>query len=200
MPKPEDRKGLTAQSWQENPSCVCTEDCTAIISAGDRGCQFVASGRVFQPRKRQCCWRDDMAASPDHRHGEQREWNQMDGRAFLFLCYCGSSTFSGVVLSYMAEGLRLFTPDRSVKPHPPWRRARALQPLSGLSVQVAVIQGTAFLCRGGAGELLQAFIVFLVWEVLEQRTRACLCNQSLSCYEQCYLSSVLSDMLNKSTL
>ena len=68
-----------------------------------------------------------------------------------------------------------------------------LQQSSGQSIQLALILGTAFLCRGGAWQLLQAFIVFPVWKVLEQtRTWACLFNQSPSCYEQCSLSLLFS--------
>lgn len=63
-----------------------------------------------------------------------------------------------------------------------------LQQITGLAVQLLVTLETAFLCRGRAEELLQAFVVFPVWKVLEQtRAWACWFNQRPLFYEQCYL-------------
>lgn len=83
-------------------------------------------------------------------------WSQEDGSCVpCAVLLCVVCLF--LVLSSMAEGVQLFTRDRSVKSH-----KGHLQQSSGLVVEVVVTLGTAFLCTGRAGELLQAFVMFPV--------------------------------------
>lgn len=89
-------------------------------------------------------------------------WSQEDGRCVPFaVLLCVVCLF--LVLSSTAEGLQLFTLDNQCN-----LTQGHLQQISGQAALLVVTLGTAFLCRGRAGELLQVFVVFPVGKMLEQ--------------------------------
>lgn len=182
MTKWEHRQGWTAWSGWEIWNFLCVEVSSLLVSV--MKAETTSAGRSFPSQEPSVLLRG--WAGSIHRCGVRRM-----GAVFLLLCYSVCFTFSwccplGQNVFSFSLGIDL------------WNLTQEhLQQRSRLAAQLVVTLGTAFLCRGRAGELLQAFVVFSVWKMLEQtRTWPCWFNQSPPTLleEECYLFLLFSLM------
>lgn len=158
MTKWEHRQGWAAQEWVGNSElCLYWSLLSAAIGDGSRD-------HLSQARNHQCCWGEGLAAPTDTESRRCRVRRM--GGVFLLPCYCVCFTFSWCCpLRQKVCSFSLWID--------PWNLILLeggqghLQQIRGLAVHLCVTLGRAFLCRGRAGELLQAFVVFPIETMLE---------------------------------